>query len=686
MGSIVVSAEPVTHSSWQVPPFEDLADHKTGWVEEQIQEGEGFLSSQKSYINLAANMRIFDGIFTDRTRSTLRSNFLKFNIRKFVETISDVREIAIFGTEAPQYKPYSDVLNRVAKFVYGDSQYPRQLRKALQYSSVMGQGYLWPKCTTLDYGFGRRQIVFEPLGVLDVVPVQVPATNDVQDAYACTIFDYMPIAEAHGRFPLFQSSLKPVDQSKYQSRLQARRLDWAERFRYGGETRNWGALYCEIRYTFVRDLRINTTGYKLPMGQEDTSWYYEVPSLGDPIFGGFRNGQPFTREATNMDCRVYPQLRLIITSPGVPTPLYDGPAFDWHGRIPAVQYVVDDWPWEALGISLVENVSSIELTKRKHERHIDQVLTSRMNPPMGYDRTATGGPKIENFDIFAENVRAGVDGVPRNVLQSLLPEEVQITQPNFEFLNMLSKMEEGQLGINDLTNLETLKLNLDADSFDKALEAIGPVAKGIAASMEAANAKIAYMLKFMIPQWMPTGSIVKIVGPNDVPSDVFDYEPYSLIPSHLPDEYINGAPPATTSYYAQNERTRFFADNLSLASVPSTLLKITQLQEQLKYLQLYRGQFPISPHTVAHKLGIDNYGEIAGDTEFEKWVNWKKMEIALMAEGQQIAQQLGVGDSPTLAAGALHAGGRPPTAQAAPDIKQKGKNDGNPRTTITESK
>lgn len=692
-------------STWQAPPFEESPEKRQGYIEEQIQEGEGYVSGQACYRNLPLNMRLFDGIFNDKSKSTLCSNFLKYNIRKFVETLADIREIGTFGSDAVQYKPYAEIENRVAKCIYMESQYPRQLRRALQYASVMGIGYLWPKCKAEDYGFGERKIVFEPLGLLDVLPVQVPASNDVQDAYLITIFDYMPIAEAHARFPLFQKDLIPVNYLSQPSRLSAKRLDWAEKFRYGDQTRNWGNLYCEIRYTFIRDLRINNTGFELPMGDSDTSWFYKVPYVGQSIFGGIRNGGPFMRQATIQDCRVYPNLRCIISSPCMNKPMYDGPAFDWHGKMPVVQYTVDDWPWEAAGLSLVDAVGTIEQTKRKHERKMDQVISTRLNPPMGYDRTNTGGPKIEQFDLFEENIRAGMDGKPRDTLQSLLPDEVIVNEVNFKFLETLIHMEEQQLGINDIGNLIDMKLNIGSDGFDKALESVGPIAKGIAATMEAANAKVAYMLKFMIPQWMSTKRIIEYVGPDQVSPETYDYDPDSLIPSHLEDEYIagdsnlrllpydvdlNGAKIPRDSYYDKLARARNFAKNLRLISIPSTLLKITQMQEQTKFLALWGRDFPISPHTVAKKLGIENFGEIAGDTEFEKWVNWKKLQIMLMAQAQQLATELmptPPGDAPPESghgSGELHPGGRPSTDQKPPKLVMKDKST-NPRPVIKTS-
>lgn len=693
-------------SNWQVPKLESSAEERSAWVEEQIEEGEGWLSGQSAYKNLARNVKIFDAVFEDKTRSTLLSNGLKYNIRKFVETISEVREIGTYSSDAAQFKSFCELENKVSRGVYLESHFPRQVRKALQFAAVMGRGYIWPKCKAGNYGYGERQIVFEPLGPLDVVPVQIPSSNDVQDAYANTIYEYMPIAEAHGKFPLFQSQLVPVGGISYNSRLQARRADFAEKFLYGEQTRNWGNLYCEIRYTFIRDIRINSTGYEMPMGDVGTSWFYKVPFVGMDILGGVSNGAAFMRKARNEDCLVYPFLRLIITSRGMKQPMYDGPAYDWHGCMPAVQYDVDDWAWEAMGRSLVQDVGSIETTKRKVERKMDQVITTTLNPPMGYDRTATGGPKIENFDIFEENVRAGVDGQPKNIMQSLLPEEVRVTDEHFKYLEMLKGMREEQLGINDLGSLADLKMmNLQGDNIEQQLESIGPVGKGIAAGMEMSNAKIAYMLKFMIPQWFDTKRVIEYVGPNNVTPQVFDFDPASLIPSHMPDEYINGILPLTggdgadarpsPSQYQQVDRARRFCKNLRVISVPNTLLEMTVQREQLKWLML-KGQLaaPVSWSTTMKRLGIENYGEVQGNTEREKWINEQFEELKLKAMAAQMAANLGLvdpaseGQPPPAQGGGEgqgHGGGRPQSYQKPPKLAEKGGAGGEPRVVLKTS-
>jgi len=689
-------------TQWQVPRFESSGSTRVGWVEEQIQEGEGFLEGQLCYRNLGQNMRIFDAIFRDKTRSTLVTNELKYDIRKFCETLAEVREIAGYGSDIPAYKQFAEMLTKVSKCVYLESDFPFQILKVLQYASVMGIGYLWPKVRADEYGYGERKMVFEALGLLDVVPVQIPRSNDVQDAYAVTIYDYMPIAEAHGRFPLFQGELQTVGPRSYKTQVQAKRMDYAERYRYGEQGRSFGNLYTEIRYTFVRDLRINNTGYELPMGDVGTTWFYKVPSIGQPIFGGMRNGLPFMRPATVEDCRVYPNLRLLITSPGIDRPMYDGPAFDWDGKIPIIQYVVDDWAWEPLGRSLVGDVGSIESTTRKIERKIDQVITATLNPPMGYNHTETGGPKIEHFDIFEEDVRIGLDGKPRDVLQSVLPEEVRVNNEHFTFLKYLKECKQSQLGLTDLGNLQNMKANIANDTADKMLESIGPIAKGIAARIEKANKAIGYRMKFLILQWFNVSRIMEYVGPDNIAREVFDFNPDELVPSHLPDELVNGMFPNMPSQYDQLTRARWFARQIRLVSVPSTLLRITQMQEQLKYLQLKRGNAPISWSTVMKKLDVQNYGEVPGNTEHEKWFNeeleTQKWKIIAAAQAAQLMKQLGMeppqggeggkggkGGGGGGGGGKGGGGGRPPSGSKSPKLRQKGAQGGNPRTVVSES-
>src|SRR5205807_1188187 len=90
---------------------------------------------------------------------------------------------------------------------------------------------------------------------------------------------------------------------------------------------------------------------------------------------------------------------------------------------------------------------------------------------------------------------------------------------------------------------------------------------------------------------------------------------YDLVSvAHMPLETDTKNPSQT----AQTERAKWFAQNLKLISVPSSLIDITQMQERLMWLNFLQRGFPISFSTAFKKLGIDNWGESPGATEFEK--------------------------------------------------------------------
>jgi hypothetical protein len=174
----------------------------------------------------------------------------------------------------------------------------------------MGRGYIWPKVKAKNYGFGERKLIFQPLGPLDVLPVQIP--HRLTMCRMPTWLRCTSTCRSRRRTADSPCSSRNSNPSAGAVTTLASRLaGWttAEKFRYGDQNRNWGNLYCEIRYTFIRDIRINTTGHEMPMGDPGTSWFYKVPSVGQDILGGVRNGQPFMRKAIAEDCRIYPFLR-----------------------------------------------------------------------------------------------------------------------------------------------------------------------------------------------------------------------------------------------------------------------------------------------------------------------------------------------------------------------------------------
>jgi hypothetical protein len=695
--------------SWQAPSFLASSQEKMGWVEEAcVQEGESWIKGQKAYTDVPRALQIVAGTIGDdanQKRSTLNINHAKFDLRKIIGTLADVREVGQYRSDVKHFANQAAMFNKVVRAVALEAEFPWKLRMALQYMGATAKGYIWPKFERMNGEEGG--LVFEPLGLLDVLPVQLPSDNDIQKAYTVTIIVFMPVWMAHGKFPWAQESLKPIARRRYTSSVSARRLDLAERFKYGDSAgENWANLYCEIRYTFVRDLSMNPFPDKeIPMGDFDaggepkTSWSYKVPYLNQQIPKIGPGGRPTMQAAEPEDCMIYPYRRLIISSKGMNIPLYDGPAKDWSARVPLAEYCADDWPWEPCGFSLTHDIYSMERSRQAIERGVDQVLKARLDPSLGYDRSAgLNDVTAQTIDPFEERGRVGVDGEIRKVIDTLLPEWLlEVPAAAEQFIKYLKDSEDAQLGLNEIQNLAEFKATLQSEqSLDKALSLVGPLVKDIGSGMERSTGQVWELMKFMIPQYYTAKRIMQYVGPDGITPETFDYDPDKIVPSHAIEEFY--AMPenqviAQDSKFSLAYRGRQFAKNLRLVKIPHTLHEITQTQEQMKWMMLYRSGFPVAPHDVAKKLNIDNFGEIEGDTYFDRWLNYKLLELELQARmaalAQSLAPGLGAGPGSTVGTGPKGGqkttGGRAPSGGQAPKLKQKSGGPTGPRIVQSES-
>src|SRR6185312_11172926 len=277
-------------------------------------QGGKWLENTRALASLQSDIRLLSG----EGKMAVRSNQLLPDINDFVETFADVRKICSYSTKLEALKPTAQVYNGFQQHVFDSSAFRKNTRAVLQWATV-GRGYLWPKYTIDRYGYGKGAVRFESLGPLDVVFDQLPASNDIQEAYATAIIRPVPLVEAHARHWRFQDQIQPInhyDWKKYGTLSTVRRMDFYSRWNFAEEPSDWARHYTELHFVFVRSLELNKTGKMLEFGNESAPWHYKVPTLGDLIVtvNPF-NGLPQSREAREQDCLLYPQLRLIITCP-----------------------------------------------------------------------------------------------------------------------------------------------------------------------------------------------------------------------------------------------------------------------------------------------------------------------------------------------------------------------------------
>ena len=434
-------------------------------------------------------------------------------------------------------------------------------------------------------------------------------------------------------------------------------------------------LFVPIRYAFVIDLSINTTDRMIPMGEPGSSWYYEVPAMGALLPSGER--------ANENDARLYPYRRLIISTDNAK--LYDGPAFDWHGMFPAVSFCLDDWPWEPIGFSLVHDGAAIQDAINEIYRGNMDKVKAQLHPPLAYDSNSVNAKEARSYDPFQPNARVGFDGSSSDkppFYPGVEAEMLKLDPNSMLFAKGLEEVMDNQQAITDMQTLAKMRAVGSMDELEKVVEANGPIIEDMSRSMEPPMRDLGVMVKYNVLQYYNTARVMQIIGANNMSMEIFDFEPDSIVPSHLPGENIDTASPTD-----KLRRARVFADNLQFTILPNSLHEMTQMVMKLGLIQLKKAGVKISSQALAEAWQVANYGQFPGSTEIERWQAEQEMDIENMARAKTIADAVGL-TPPAPPPGAPGPGkpnpeGRPPSGNAAPALKQK---DGGSRCTITESK
>jgi hypothetical protein len=613
----------------------------------------------------------------DENRSDLTSNRLKRIGREMVAAISDVRyPDDLWMSDNRAYAPELEMFSKLGRGIWYEARAPYSVRRLTQWMLAGGTGYYWPT-------WRRRKLVdpqsvghcFDEYGPRDVMPFMLDERN-WQETYGVTVIKLVSLPKAHSMFPLFQDRLRAVPRKRQKSEAVISRMAFVASLRGEDRGRMFSDQLCEIRYTMVRDMSFNETGMPIPMGDPGASWSYVVPAMGMDIPSNeIRSGQRFMRKATIDDCRLYPNMRLIITASGVEEPVYDGPYWHWHGMFPP-KFSSDDWVTEPMGLSIFRDVFDLERARQFTERAVDMKIKAQMDPAMKYDQTVINPGTAEELDPWEMRKRLGVDGDVDKVLATILPVEMmKVGAEPGDWIKYLCESQDYYLGVNQLSAVAKAKMNTGQEGADDLLKLAGPIVRDICAGMEMPMADVLDMEKSDVLQFDDTARVMRYVGPDGVTPETFDFDPEKVTPSHMPGEDTSGA-----SKFSRMERSKNFARNLTLTPTPGYLHGTPQMQQKLLLLQGWRAGFPIDPARVARVYGIENWET----SDFPKWKEFKQAELEFAAAMKEEGASLQPGGGAAQPPGGGGKGGRPPSGTKPPAAKTKGSAEG-PRATVSES-
>jgi hypothetical protein len=654
-------------NNWKCPPRDSKPDEITAWVNREIKDGDAYLQAQRWFKDLDRAIAIICGDSNSQPiprLSHVQYNKIKRIVRERVSTLSSFRSPPEFeaGNRADEHT--NSVLNKLMNAWWYRIMADRSIRTAEQWAEVGGLGWIWPVWTKDFPIFGQSDIELKILGPRDVRVIQMGREHDIQKAYAVIITDEMPIARAHAIWPSFADQLIPDrDRASWLARTARAVKKWASpalNIANQQKTEDEAVFpTIDIHYVYVNDTTINESGETIQMGEPDTSWYYEVPSLNSdlPTGNNDTNGQPTFRKATAEDAMLYPMKRLIVV-PGNNKDLIlnDGPAPDWHGLFPVIPVTNDDWPFMMGGFSAIHDVWSLQYSIEKDLRACDDQVEIKLDPALLYDKNQIGKADAERLTLRKAKVRVGYDPMGGEPIKTVVPLNAQDV-PGWVMEGMKGKqqMMDYLAGTQDVEALMKARI-AGADGMEKYLQAIGPIILDMTRQQEKSIRDFAEMVKSMFFQWYRADRRLKILGTDGLTQEDYEYKAGEMLPEPSP-----GEPRLSTIQRARKHMAGFYANVM-----PGSLHKIAQMTQQLMYMQLkLRNIVPLDWWTLAKVFNIANFGKPPDgcNTVFDRWQAQVMLEKAM-------AEELGGGQQP---AGRTPSGNKPP--------QQKNRGGGNPHVT-----
>ena len=689
-------------------------DAMMGWAKEFLQQGNSYLRQQPAFKYIQEGIDIVN-LLNDNVATTTLSNVkLSSTLRNLKELIAaqtNIRVIPAFGTEIAQYSDTSMILNKMYMAWQTATFADRALRKVWQYAGACGTGYLGIRWEPNYWYKGKGDIALDAYGPLDIIPVGLPRSHNIQQAYGVAIKVETPIHEVLRRYPLMQDKIAPtrggssIGKGEGVASSVVRYASAAlARFGQGSisndsEHAPWPVV--DLYHIYVDDDSINYTGKELEMGTPGTSWFYRVPFIGQRIpMGMDARGHQVFREAKPEDCLIYPNRRKIVCTPEhclTPDPSLQVNEF-WHGKVPVTQWRADDWPWNFLGTPLTVCGASLEKANNSMMRGMVDAFNVKLSPPRAYDKQSMSEALAQTINTRIPNQVVGLNMslTGERQITPLLPAEYyQVPNNALEFVaNNESRIKE-YMGVADASALARARQMPSSDSVEKMMEVMGPLIKDQTRNMESSVRDNGEMWKSNAFQFYTAARRFQVLGPDGLVSEDFDFKPTDMVPDKVDGLEDKGR------FEIAKHHSGLFSFNVT----PYSLHEMNSVTRKLFHLQLERSGFPISWWTLAQVFDIKNFGNKPMmddpdtgesrecETELELWL--AEMEIKVkMQQAMQPPPPTGAGGGgapgssaqpaapPIPGLNGPHAGGRPPTGQNPPALEMK--SDG--RSTIRETK
>jgi len=679
--------------------------------------GLSVLRKERAFTEMSNVMAMVDGDqvpVRSKALSQLTDNRIRKIMLDMVSAFTDVRPIWDYQTFNAEFKEQGTILSKLARAWWKNAYVDRRLQGILSYAFTGGSGYGLLQWN--PYLPGGGDIELTPIDPRDVAPITPSYSSDsIQDWEGVMVRERVSIEELKQRYP-------------HKAYVIGKTKSWggqADKTHRRGEifTPAWEMLFkspsapsltdddgnCDLYRIYIKDYTLNTGDKPVKMGKPGTSWEYEVFPFGSTYPPGHKlEGKTVTSE----EARLYPRGRVILCTPDAL--LEDVPNPYWHGQFPLIRFTFVPTPWSILGASVGADLVSLQNGLNEGLRGLEDGIGQWVRRGIIADKNAIPKHELEAIDPRRSGMKMRINAT--------MGEGVKIVEgPMFppwmlETLRYYKDEMDELSGVRGLQQLAQLKQMPSADTMEKFMDAMSPLLKVMARSIEVSLSEVAYQFMVNVFQYYDLSRRVQVLGPDGVSLEDFDYDPLNLVPATK-----EGMPDYKPEYDADKttrlERAQLHHRNFTFNVAPNSFLNVSHMGHKMMVLQGTRMNL-VDPWTFWEALDFSNVGPPPAQTIPERLVAARKMglmpgptpEMVAMQQ-QMMAMQMqmqmammqggggppGAGGPPGGGGGMLppgmppppvsgvgSQGGRPPSGQQPPQFVQKG-GPGGPRVVTSES-
>ncbi len=589
------------------PPIPSTTDETNAnaileWATEALEEGTAFLRAQEGYSQIDETIAAIMGKGRDLKSSTLSvttSNHIGKIANDLAALLTDVKPFWEFRTYNKRFEKNAEIFGKLSSAWYTQRQIDQRFAEGIKYYLVGGTGWIHP-----FYNENTEDLDLSAEDPRDVIPIRPADNSTIQTAMGVIIRRQRTVNYVRGLFPSKKSRIHADRDGSAVTSLKNTRagrvfeqMTSPFRARLFGEDKPSQDLpripTVDLYEMYLTDTRRHEGSTPRIMGETNlegkpkTNWSYIV----------------------NKGELLYPRKRCIVFTRSAV--LYDGPSIYWHGLFPVCKLTLDDWPWTWLGKAPLWDLLPIQKSFDKKLRVIDDWTEKMARPDLIADKNSTSRQAMDRIDTRKSGLKLQQNPMMGKGIQIVYPNPLPDTI--FKSLELDSNEMDMLSGVRDLSQMMRLNQMPSANTIEKVMEAMSPSVRGRSRSIEAVMREFGMITAYNFAQFYDLPKRLTILGPDGATWEDFDFDPGSMIPDFVhdgdfdergvvnPDALLRGPMP-------RYERAREYLRKFTYHIAPGSLLSASEIEEQMKYLQLMRAGL-IDHWTCLTKLGVPNVGE-----------------------------------------------------------------------------